>query len=214
MRECGGVYRAIVTDNVDPNNSGRVKVRLPELCMSGCETWARVAILMAGNDRGTWLLPDVGDEVLVAFEGGDAQSAYVIGLLWSKNSLPLETMGNANNQKLMRSRNGVKITMHDESGEENFVIETPGGQKVSLKDELGSVEIADTHGNSLALDTNGITVKTPVKVTINASLVEVNSGQVNVNAGMSKFSGVVQCDTLISNSVVSATYTPGVGNIS
>jgi hypothetical protein len=52
------------------------------------------------------------------------------------------------------------------------------------------------------------------KITIAASQVEINSGAVVINAGMSKFSGVVQCDTLISNSVISASYTPGVGNIS
>ena len=57
------------------------------------------------------------------------------------------------------------------------------------------------------------TVTASAKVTINASTVEISAGMVTVNAGMSKFSGVVQADTVISNSVVSASYTPGAGNI-
>ena len=82
-----------------------------------------------------------------------------------------------------------------------------------LKDGLGAVEIIDSNGNSVKLETSGVTVTASAKVTINASRIEVNAGMCSVNAGMSKFSGVVQCDTLISNSVVSASYTPGAGNI-
>ena len=118
-----------------------------------------------------------------------------------------------NNEKVLRSRNGVKITLDDQSGQENFIVETPAGQKITLKDGPGAIEITDSNGNSVTLETSGISVNAAAKVTINASLVEVNSSAVTVNAGMSKFSGVVQCDTLISNSVISASYTPGAGNI-
>jgi hypothetical protein len=82
-----------------------------------------------------------------------------------------------------------------------------------LQDGLGSLEITDSNGNSVKLGPNGIIMNASAKVTINASQVEVSSSMVTVDAGMSKFSGVVQCDTLISNSVVSASYTPGAGNI-
>jgi hypothetical protein len=75
------------------------------------------------------------------------------------------------------------------------------------------VEIVDSNGNSIKLETSGITVTASAKVTINASQVAVSAGMVTVDAGMSKFSGVVQADTVISNSVISASYTPGAGNI-
>jgi hypothetical protein len=71
----------------------------------------------------------------------------------------------------------------------------------------------DSSGNSVKLEASGIMVNASAKVTINASTVEISSGMITVNSGMSKFSGVVQCDTLISNSVISASYTPGAGNI-
>ena len=77
----------------------------------------------------------------------------------------------------------------------------------------GQVLIEDSNGNSVKLETSGITVNASAKVTINASMVEISASMVTVNAGISKFSGVVQADTVISNSVVSASYTPGAGNI-
>jgi len=212
MRKSYGVFPALVIDNVDPKNLGRVKVRFPWMSTS-YEAWARMATLMAGENRGTWFIPDAGVEVLVAFEAGDVRQPYIIGSLWNATSSPPETIDKDNNKKLLRSRNGVKIILDDQSGQERLIIETPGGQRVTLKDGPGSIEIMDSNGNSVILESSGITVNSSAKVTINASAVEMSSGMVTVNAGMSKFSGVLQCDTLISNSVVSASYSPGSGNI-
>lgn len=213
-----GAYPATVTDINDPDAQGRVKVRLPWMPDNGgggYEVWARLATLMAGNNRGTWLVPDVGDEVLLLFEGGDARRPYVVGALWNGSDSPPEQMdgGGNNYKKVIRSRNGVKVTLDDRDGQEQFVCETPGGQRVTLKDGPGSVTIEDANGNSVKLEASGVTVTAAAKVTVQCSTMEVSAGMVTVNAGMSKFSGVVQCDTLISNAVVSASYTPGAGNI-
>lgn len=213
-----GVFPALVSDIKDPDGQGRVKVTLPwspDTGSSRYEAWARLATLMGGNNRGSWLIPDVNDEVLVVFEAGDPRRPYVIGGLWNGSDKPPDSMDGAgqNNRKVLRSRNGVKVTLDDTSGQEQLILETPGGQKLTLKDGPGSVEIVDSNGNSIKLETAGITVTAAAKVTINASQVAVSAGMVTVDAGMSKFSGVVQCDTLISNSVVSASYTPGAGNI-
>jgi uncharacterized protein involved in type VI secretion and phage assembly len=213
-----GAYPATVTDLKDPDSQGRVKVKLPwspDNDGNGYEAWARVAVLMAGNNRGSWFIPDVNDEVVVVFEGGDARRPYIVGAVWNGNDAPPESMDGAGNnfKKVFRSRNGVKLTMDDTDGQETFILETPGVQKITLKDGPGSVEIVDSNGNSLKLESSGITITAAAKLTVNAGTVEVSAGMVTVNAGMSKFSGVVQCDTLISNSVVSASYTPGAGNI-
>ncbi|HEY3079928.1 MAG TPA: phage baseplate assembly protein V [Chloroflexota bacterium] len=213
-----GVYPALVSDIVDPDGQGRVKVQLPWAPDTGSdryEAWARLATLMAGNNRGSWFVPDPHDEVLVAFEGGDPRRPYVVGALWNGSDAPPESMDGAGNNlpKVLRSRNGVRVTLDDQDGQEKLILETPGGQKVTLKDGPGVVEIVDSNGNSVKLETSGITVTAAAKVTINASTVEVSAGMVTVNAGMSKFSGVVQADTVITNAVVSASYTPGAGNI-
>ena len=71
----------------------------------------------------------------------------------------------------------------------------------------------DSNGNSVKLETSGITINASARVVVNASQVEVSAGMVTVNAGMSKFSGVVQADTVITNTIIAATYTPGAGNI-
>jgi uncharacterized protein involved in type VI secretion and phage assembly len=207
-----GVYPALVTDIRDPDTLGRVKVQVPSV---GQSNWARIATLMAGKHRGTWFIPDVGDEVLVAFEAGDPRRPYVVGSLWSREDAPPESMdakGN-NYRKVLHSRKGVKFTLDDTDGAEQMVLETPGGQKVILMDDAGAVVIEDSNGNSVRLDSGGIAVTSPAKVTVTASTVEISAGMVTVNAGMSKFSGVVQADTVITNSVISASYSPGAGNI-
>jgi uncharacterized protein involved in type VI secretion and phage assembly len=213
-----GVFPALVSDIKDPDNQGRVKVTLPWAPDSGSgkyEAWARLATMMAGNNRGSWFVPDVDDEVLIAFEGGDTRRPYVIGGLWNGSDSPPETMdgGAKNKKKVLRSRNGVKITLDDDDGKEQFVVETPGGQKITLKDGPGAVEIVDSNGNSMKLESAGITITASAKVTINASMVAVSASMLTVDAGMSKFSGVVQADTVIANAVVGSSYTPGAGNI-
>jgi len=153
--------------------------------------------------------------VLVAFEAGDTRRPYVDGALWNGSDKAPESMdgGGKNYKKVLRSRNGVKVTLDDTDGQEKFIAETPGGQKFTLKDGPGTVEIVDSNGNSIKLEPSGITINASAKVTVTASLLEVNASMVTVNAGMSKFSGVVQADTMITNSIIAASYTPGAGNI-
>jgi len=213
-----GVYPALVSDIKDPDNQGRVKITLPwtpDTDGARYEAWARLATLMGGNNRGSWFIPDVNDEVLVAFEGGNPKRPYVVGCLWNGSDKPAATMDGAgkNDQKVLRSRNGVKVTLDDQNGKEQMILETPGGQKITLKDGPGAVEIVDSNGNSIKLESSGVTVDSAGKVTISASQVEVTACMVTVNAGMSKFSGVVQADTVITNTIIATTYTPGAGNI-
>jgi len=213
-----GAYPALVKDVADPDGQGRVKVSLPwspDAEGEAYEAWARLATLMAGNDRGSWFVPDVNDEVLVVFAGGDPRFPCVVGCLWNGEDAPPETMdgGGRNYLKVLKSRNGVMVTLDDHDGQEKLILETPGGCTVTLQDGPGTITVEDSNGNSVKLESAGITVTAAAKVTVQAGTVEVSAGSVSVNAGMATFSGVVQCSTLIANSVVSASYTPGAGNI-
>ncbi len=206
-----GVYPALVSELGTGDHQGWVKVRLPWSPDSGSaayEVWARMAVLMAGPDRGTWFIPDPGDEVLIAFQGGDPAHPFVVGGLWNGQDSPPEQMDGAgeNNLKTICSRTGIRITMDDTQGAVKLTIETPGGQRITLDDGGMNVLIEDSNGNSIKLQASGITITAAAQVEVNASMVQVN-------AGMSRFSGVVQCDTLISNAVISTSYTPGAGNI-
>lgn len=213
-----GVYPALVSNINDPDGQGRVKVKIPwspDANGGEYEAWARLATMMAGDNRGSWFIPDVNDEVLICFEAGNPRRPYVIGMLWNGQDTPPETMDSAgdNNLKTLRSRNGIRIILDDTDGGETLTLETPGGQTVILKDGPASIEVSDSNGNTVKMEASGITVNAAAKVTINASTIEISAGMVTVNAGMSKFSGVVQADTIISNSIISASYTPGAGNI-
>jgi uncharacterized protein involved in type VI secretion and phage assembly len=213
-----GVFPALVTDIKDPDSQGRVKVSLPWAPDTGgerYEAWARLATLMGGSNRGSWFVPEVDDEVLVGFEGGDPRRPYVLGGLWNGSDAPPESMdgGGRNDKKVLRSRNGVKITLDDTSGTESLVLETPGGQKVTLKDGPGSLELVDSNGNSIKLDSSGITITASAKVQVNASTATIGAGSVTVNAGASVFSGMVRANSVISPSIIGSTYTPGAGNI-
>ena len=210
-----GVYPAIVTDNQDPEGLGRVRLRLPWAVdpSEGYETWARVATFMAGAERGSWFIPEPDDEVLVAFEAGDPRRPYVLGALWNGVDAPPESMAQGNHIRSLTSRSGIKITMDDTDGAVQVIVETPGGQKVTMTDSSPAVLLEDSTGNSVKLESSGVTITAASKLTLNASTVEVSAGMVTVNAGMSKFSGVVQSDTNITNSTISTSYTPGAGNI-
>ena len=213
-----GVYPALVCEITDPEGQGRIKVKLPwspDSDGNAYEAWARLATMMAGDNRGSWFVPDVNDEVLVVFEAGDTRRPYVIGSLWNGQDAPPETMdpGGNNYQKTLVSRNGIRISMDDTDGVETLTLETPGGQKLVLKDGPGLIELKDSNGNSIKMEPAGITVNASAKVTINASTIEISAGMLTVNAGMSKFSGVVQADTVMATTVVGTSYTPGAGNI-
>jgi uncharacterized protein involved in type VI secretion and phage assembly len=214
-----GVYPAVVADLSDPDSQGRVKVRLPWSPDTGgdsYEAWARLATMMAGADRGTWFIPDVGDEVLVAFEGGNPRRPYVVGALWNGQDAPPERMDGAgdNNLKTICSRAGIRITLDDSDGQVKLTLETPGGHSIALDDGGVSVTIEDSNGNSVKLEPQGITITSAGQVTVNASgIATISAAMVKVDTGMAKFSGVVQCSTLIASSVVGSSYTPGAGNV-
>jgi hypothetical protein len=91
-------------------------------------------------------------------------------------------------------------------------LRTRGGLEIVLDDKAGEVTISG-QGSRIRIDASGITIQCAAKLEIDATAVKVNASMLEVAAGMSKFSGVVQCDTLVTNSVVASSYTPGAGNI-
>lgn len=212
-----GVYSAVVVSLADPLEQARVKVMLPwspDPENVAWEGWARLATLMGGDNRGSYFVPDVGDEVLVAFLGGDPSHPLVVGGLWNGTQAPPVGMQpDRNDIKQLCSRTGVKITLDDAVGRQRLELETPAGARVELDDGQARLTVTDGKGNSVVLSPSGIEITAAAQVKVQAATVDVTAATVNVNAAMSTFSGVVKCDTLISSSVVSASYTPGAGNI-
>jgi uncharacterized protein involved in type VI secretion and phage assembly len=124
-----GVVIGIVTDNRDPEGLGRVKVRFPWLANDAESAWARIATLMAGDKRGSFFLPEVEDEVLVAFEHGDLHYPYILGALWNGRDKPPETNADGqNNRRLFKSRSGITLLFDDTAGREKIEIADRDGQ--------------------------------------------------------------------------------------
>jgi uncharacterized protein involved in type VI secretion and phage assembly len=220
-----GVYPAVVRDIVDPKNMGRVKVLLtwaPDTGgMTGIqkaqqyEAWARVATLMAGKDRGSWFMPDINDEVLISFQGGDPAFPFVVGALWNGKDIPPEFMDSAgaNNVKVLKTKSGTQIRFDDESGQEEIELRTPGGRTVRLSDDGdGSIQMA-ANGNKITIGQFEIVIQAGGKVSVNGSSLEVNAANVVVNSAMSTFNGTVKCKSLLTESIKANSYTPGVGNL-
>jgi len=114
-----GLVEAIVTDNVDPNQLGRVRVKFPTLPDMPQSFWARLVMPMAGRERGWMTIPEVDDEVLVGFVNGDINHALVLGALFNgKDTPPYANEDGANNLRVFQSRSGHRLTFDDTSGAE------------------------------------------------------------------------------------------------
>ncbi len=146
----------IVTDNQDPENLGRVKVKYPWLSAEHTSYWARVVSVGAGITRGVQFLPEVNDEVLVGFEQGNIHYPYVLGGLWNGRDKPpkpnSEIVQNGKvQQRIILSRTGHTIILDDKDG--------AGG--ITIKDRANNFIKLETAENALIIETQGnITVKT------------------------------------------------------
>jgi uncharacterized protein involved in type VI secretion and phage assembly len=203
----------------DPDGLGRVQVRL--LAFDGVDgqdapLWARVTVPFAGNDRGAFLIPDVGDEVLVTFVDADPRQPVVVGGLWNGAAPPPEVLGGDGGRVdrwTLVGKAGTRIAILEERpGQSAISLTTPGGVKVLLTDQGGGKVEIEAAGATVTV-AGGVSVATGGKVQVQASQVEVTAGQVSVDAAMSSFSGVVRCDVLQATTVIATTYTPGAGNV-
>lgn len=210
-------HLAKVVDIADPERLNRVQVRL--LAFDAVEgqdapLWARVVCPFAGADRGAFFMPDVDDEVLVVFLQGDPRYPLVMGGLWNGSSTaPAELADEGNRFKRIRSRNGVTVTLDDQQGQEQLVLETPGGQRLTLSDGPGKVTVEDSNGNRVVMEAARISFTASAELKIDAPQVRISAGMVSVDTAMAKFSGIVKCEVLQATAVVSSSYTPGAGNI-
>jgi phage baseplate assembly protein V len=173
-----GVAMAIVTNNKDPDGLGRVKVKLPWLDDRVESDWTRVVTAMAGAGRGLYWLPEVDDEVLVAFEHGRPDSLYVLGGLWNgKDKPPEDNKDGKNNVRALKTRSGHVIRLTDTDGDEKIEIIDKTGKNsiiISAKDKTvtitadADITVTSTNGK-LKLSGNGVEITSQAAVKIQAS---------------------------------------------
>ena len=139
-----GVMVGIVTDNKDPDRLGRVKVRMPRLTGDEESAWARVATFMAGSNMGAVFIPEVDDEVLLAFEQGDVNLPYVIGALHNgRDNAPYANADGQNKERVIKSKSGHIVRLDD----------TPGQEKIEIIDKTGDNMITiDSAENKIKIE--------------------------------------------------------------
>jgi len=196
-----------VIDNADPDNQGRVRVRLIATPM---EIWAGVVAPSAGNGYGVSFVPRIDEVVVLAFVTPDLP--LVLGSLWSGGDSRPENAEPQEEHYVIRTPQETVLDFED-TDNPKVTLTTRSGYKISIDESSGGEINIERGEQSVKLGPSGIDVRTSGSVNIDASTVTVNASTVTVNASMSRFSGVVQADTVIATSVVGTSYTPGAGNI-
>jgi uncharacterized protein involved in type VI secretion and phage assembly len=200
-----GLALGKVKDTADPHSRGRVKVTL---LSNGMDLWAPCVVPSAGGGYGVALLPKADEIVLVAFLSPD--QAFVIGAVWSgQQSLPGEAAPVAQRYAI-KTQAGTTMVFDDAAP--SLTVTTPHGNSVTLTDSGDNCTVK-VGATTIEATPTGVTVTTGATIELKTAALTVNASTVTVNAGSSVFSGIVQCDSLITNSVVSTSYTPGIGNI-
>jgi uncharacterized protein involved in type VI secretion and phage assembly len=170
-----GVAIALVTQNQDDDGLCRVKVRYPWHDKPRESYWARLAVPMAGKDRGTVMIPEVGDEVLVAFEREDMRFPYVLGGLWNgKDKPPLANDDGKNDKRIFKSRKKHYLLFDD--GEQGVVeLAHQNGAVVRFTDT--EVVLKDKQGNQLSIsnDTGAVSLQTNGQLSIKAATVTIEA---------------------------------------
>jgi uncharacterized protein involved in type VI secretion and phage assembly len=171
-----GVAIAIVTQNKDDETGlCRVKVRYPWHERSNVSHWARLALPMTGSERGMLIIPEVGDEVLVAFEREDMRFPYVIGGLWNGESKPpIAKSDRQNDKRVWRSRKKHQL-LFDDGARGAVELTHEKGRKIVLDDD-GFV-VTDENGNRITVNSksNEMTLETKGKLNLKASSVSIVS---------------------------------------
>ena len=171
-----GVAVAKVTDNRDPRRESRVRVRFPWQPGEEVSFWARLAMPMTGNKMGTYFLPQVGDEVLVAFERGDQEHAFVIGSLWNGKAPAPEDNGDGNNdRRLIRSRSGHELRFDDNGSAPEVELKLQDGKHLKL--DRNGVTVEDERGNSLTIESasGSITIKSNATLSLKAPQISIEA---------------------------------------
>lgn len=163
----------------DPKGEGRIYVKL--MNSKDIKLWCRVATLDAGDMRGSYFMPEIGDEVVIGYVGGNANSAVILGMLHSKKApVPLDITDD-NHVKGFFSRENIQLLFDDEKIA--FSVETPEGNKLLLSEDEKGITLEDQNGNTIVMNDQGITVESKKALTLKAAQdISIEGNNVNIKA--------------------------------
>jgi uncharacterized protein involved in type VI secretion and phage assembly len=151
----------------DPDGENRILVRMPIISGNEKGIWARVSTLDAGKDRGSFFLPEIGDEVIVGFINGDPDHPVVLGMMNSSAKPAPLTASDDNHEKGFTTRSKMKFIFNDDK--KSVVLETPAGKKITVDEDAGIIQIEDDFMNKITMDSAGIALESPKDITIKAN---------------------------------------------
>lgn len=153
MAKMNGVVTGQVLSRDDPDQQGRVQVSLPFLGGQNDSYWAPVATLLAGGSTGSWFMPEVGDEVLLAFNQDDVGHPYIIGFLWNGQDQPPDT--NPKHRMILTPGKNL-LEFDDTDGSTKITLQSSGGQSVVIDDSgSGSITVTGNTAGSITLEGGG-----------------------------------------------------------
>lgn len=184
-RRLAGVAVGIVTNNKDPEGMGRVKVRFPWLSDEDESQWARIAVPMAGDGRGVYFLPEVDDEVLVAFGHGDPRLPYVVGALWNGQDAPPEDNADGKNDvRVIRSRSGHQLRFDDSDAGPRVEIVDSGGNQIVVDTAADVITISAGKDVSIRAGSGKVRLEaTKLEIDASADVKIKSGGQMQIEAG-------------------------------
>jgi len=186
-----GLQIGVVVSNEDPDGEDRVRVRMPLVDQESDGTWARVATLDAGKERGFFFRPELDDEVLLGFLNDDPRQVVILGMLHS-SAHPAPLAGSDDNhEKLYQSRSKMKLYFNDDT--KVMRLETPAGNGITLSEADKAIKIVDQSGNKIEMTPDGITIEsckaitlksgTEQKIESGSTLTMESSGSCAIKAG-------------------------------
>ncbi|MBD2612251.1 MAG: type VI secretion system tip protein VgrG [Nostoc sp. ZfuVER08] len=164
----------------DRQQQFRVKVRIPSIEKDGI-IWARLASVDAGNERGIFFRPELGDEVILGFINDDPRQAIILGAVHSeKNALPPDfTVTQENNKKGIVTKKSLKILFDDEK--KLIEISTPNGNSLKLSEEAQGINLVDENGNTMTMNAQGLKLESPKNITIQGKNIIIKGTEIHIN---------------------------------
>ena len=210
-----GVYPAKVVSVQDPDAAARVQVRFLELeGEDPTPVWARLATMMAGDERGTFFIPELGDEVLVVFVGGDTSRPCVIGSVWNGDHEPPESTQPDNPLRSITSPGGSKLIFDDSKGKNGITLSLNSDRgHVIIQDKPNGIQIRDGAHNVIELTADGIKITSSSPIEINGSDITLTGSTIKLSSALVMVSGILKALSVHTGSVVAESYTNGAGNI-
>ncbi len=175
LNEVGGLVIGTVKKiDADPGGEHRIQVNVPAIAAAGEGLWARLSTFYSTTAKGSFFMPEIGDEVVLGFLNDDPRYPVILGSLYSSKINPPYVANDKNSIKAILTKSDLKIEFNDQ--DKILTIDTPGGNKFILSDKDQSITTEDQHGNKIVMEEAGISINSAKDITIKAA------GKIDISA--------------------------------